>query len=91
MLNFCTGSGIGSSNNANIALETTVTLVPGKNIIDLLSVTVGLQVVTVHAIFVRFINCIYFTDMIGSRTPTKKDLDTVNIVLELLLAYEPNL
>ncbi|XP_042439473.1 beta-galactosidase 8-like isoform X3 [Zingiber officinale] len=38
-----TGSGIGNSDNVNVFLETTVSLVPGKNIIDLLSVTVGLQ------------------------------------------------
>ncbi|XP_042432233.1 beta-galactosidase 8-like isoform X4 [Zingiber officinale] len=38
-----TGSGIGNSDNVNVLLETTVSLVPGKNIIDLLSVTVGLQ------------------------------------------------
>ncbi|XP_074587456.1 beta-galactosidase 6-like [Curcuma longa] len=38
-----TGTGIGNSDNVNVILDTTVTLVPGKNIIDLLSVTVGLQ------------------------------------------------
>ncbi|XP_038705830.1 beta-galactosidase 8 [Tripterygium wilfordii] len=37
------GSGIGSSGNAKVSVEIPVTLVPGKNTIDLLSLTVGLQ------------------------------------------------
>ncbi|XP_078440385.1 beta-galactosidase 8 [Wolffia australiana] len=38
-----TGSGFGSADNAKITLEKTITLVQGRNIIDFLSATVGLQ------------------------------------------------
>lgn len=38
------GSGRGSSGNAKVSVEIPVTLAPGKNTIDLLSFTVGLQV-----------------------------------------------
>nr|AJQ19480.1 beta-galactosidase [Diospyros kaki] len=37
------GSGKGSSNNAKVAIELPISLIPGKNTIDLLSLTVGLQ------------------------------------------------
>ncbi|KAF8403035.1 hypothetical protein HHK36_011130 [Tetracentron sinense] len=37
------GSGIGKSGNAKVTLEKPITLVSGKNTIDLLSLTVGLQ------------------------------------------------
>ncbi|KAF5930961.1 hypothetical protein HYC85_031834 [Camellia sinensis] len=37
------GSGKGNSGNAKVSMEVRITLVPGKNIIDLLSLTVGLQ------------------------------------------------
>ncbi|XP_031502782.1 beta-galactosidase 8 isoform X1 [Nymphaea colorata] len=37
------GSGTGNSENAKVTLETSVVLKPGNNVIDLLSVTVGLQ------------------------------------------------
>ncbi|KAL5765826.1 hypothetical protein ACOSP7_016443 [Xanthoceras sorbifolium] len=37
------GSGKGSSSNAKVTVDIPVTLVPGKNTIDLLSLTVGLQ------------------------------------------------
>ncbi|XP_021887024.1 beta-galactosidase 8 [Carica papaya] len=37
------GSGTGSSNNAKVSVKIPVTLQPGKNTIDLLSLTVGLQ------------------------------------------------
>ncbi|XP_044506451.1 beta-galactosidase 8-like [Mangifera indica] len=37
------GSGIGSSGNAKVSVEMPVELVPGRNTIDLLSFTVGLQ------------------------------------------------
>ena len=40
-----TGSGMGNSGNAKVTLEKPVTLVQGKNTIDLLSATVGLQVI----------------------------------------------
>ena len=38
------GGGKGSSSNAKVTVDIPVTLVPGKNTIDLLSLTVGLQV-----------------------------------------------
>ncbi|XP_010253630.1 PREDICTED: beta-galactosidase 8 [Nelumbo nucifera] len=37
------GSGSGNSGNAKVTLERPITLIPGKNTIDLLSLTVGLQ------------------------------------------------
>ncbi|CAL9155385.1 unnamed protein product [Musa hybrid cultivar] len=37
------GSGMGSSDNAKVTLDKSIMLAPGKNKIDLLSVTVGLQ------------------------------------------------
>ncbi|GMI81634.1 beta-galactosidase 8 [Hibiscus trionum] len=37
------GSGTGSSNNVKVKVDIPVTVVPGKNTIDLLSLTVGLQ------------------------------------------------
>ncbi|PON71842.1 Glycoside hydrolase [Parasponia andersonii] len=37
------GSGRGNSGNSKVSVEISVTLVPGKNTIDLLSLTVGLQ------------------------------------------------
>lgn len=37
------GSGKGSGDNSKVSLEIPITLVPGKNTIDLLSLTVGLQ------------------------------------------------
>lgn len=38
------GSGTGNSNKAKVAVDIPIQLVAGKNIIDLLSLTVGLQV-----------------------------------------------
>lgn len=43
-IRFSVGSGTGSSNNAKVSVKIPVTLQPGKNTIDLLSLTVGLQV-----------------------------------------------
>jgi len=37
------GSGKGNSNNAKVSIDVPITLTPGKNSIDLLSLTVGLQ------------------------------------------------
>ncbi|KAG5566744.1 hypothetical protein RHGRI_002326 [Rhododendron griersonianum] len=37
------GSGKGNSNNAKVSIDVPITLIPGKNKIDLLSLTVGLQ------------------------------------------------
>lgn len=44
-----TGSGMGNSGNAKVTLEKLITLVKGKNTIDLLSATVGLQVVPIQS------------------------------------------
>lgn len=45
MLNHAfTGSKAGNSGNSKIIADISATLVPGKNTIDLLSLTVGLQV-----------------------------------------------
>lgn len=41
-----TGRGSGSASNAKITLEKTITLIQGRNTIDLLSTTVGLQVLS---------------------------------------------
>lgn len=41
---FIVGSGKGNSNDAKVSIDVPITLIPGKNKIDLLSVTVGLQV-----------------------------------------------
>lgn len=38
------GSGTGNSGNAKVKVDIPVTVGPGKNTIDLLSLTVGLQV-----------------------------------------------
>ncbi|OVA10161.1 D-galactoside/L-rhamnose binding SUEL lectin domain [Macleaya cordata] len=37
------GSGKGNSGNAKVTLEKPITLIPGKNTVDLMSITVGLQ------------------------------------------------
>ena len=44
---FCAGSGIGNSHNAKVTLEKAIMLLQGNNTIDLLSATVGLQVVLI--------------------------------------------
>lgn len=44
LLDILSGSGFGNNDNAKVKLEKIISLVPGKNTIDLLSVTVGLQV-----------------------------------------------
>lgn len=44
---FCAGRGIGNSGNAKVTLEKTIMLSRGNNTIDLLSATVGLQVVLI--------------------------------------------
>ena len=44
MIDYLVGSVKGSSGNAKVALEVPISLVTGKNTIDLLSLTVGLQV-----------------------------------------------
>ncbi|RRT77187.1 hypothetical protein B296_00028426 [Ensete ventricosum] len=49
------GSGMGNSGNAKVTLDNSIMLAPGKNKIDLLSVTVGLQVVPVYRPTVWFI------------------------------------
>lgn len=43
-LNRFVGSGRGSAENSKVSLEIPITLEPGRNTIDLLSLTVGLQV-----------------------------------------------
>ena len=55
-LNFFVGSGRGGKGNSKVSLEIPITLVPGKNTIDLLSLTVGLQVL-LHLNLCRHISC----------------------------------
>jgi hypothetical protein len=49
-----TGSGTGNAGNAKVAVEIPVTLLPGKNTIDLLSLTAGLQVRLSSLRFMQF-------------------------------------
>lgn len=53
---------MGNSDNAKVTLDKSIMLAPGKNKIDLLSVTVGLQVVPVYRPTVWFI---YFSCFLG--------------------------
>lgn len=55
-LNHFVGSGKGSGGSSKVSLDIPITLVPGKNTIDLLSLTVGLQVL-LH--FIQFVASIF--------------------------------
>lgn len=52
---------MGNSGNAKVTLDKSIMLAPGKNKIDLLSVTVGLQVVPVYRPTVWFIYFFLFS------------------------------
>lgn len=50
-----TGSGTGNAGNAKVAVDIPITLLPGKNTIDLLSLTAGLQVRLSSLRFMQFL------------------------------------
>ena len=58
-LNRLIGSGRGSGDNSKVSLEIPITMVPGRNTIDLLSLTVGLQVL-LH--FIKFV-CLHLKNL----------------------------
>lgn len=62
---YCTGSGKGRNSNSKVSLDVPISLVPGKNKIDLLSVTVGLQVhiVSLSKLIFDFTRSLYLMQM----------------------------
>lgn len=65
-LNHFVGSGKGSGGSSKVSLDIPITLVPGRNTIDLLSLTVGLQVL-LH--FIQFVAsyCLDLKNLIALR------------------------